>query len=82
MCCSRILRVTSVGAPDVLKSKPFTDTVPLTAGSPDPEPSMTSMPESVSTVIVVTAGIAPVNRGESPVKVNVPALVSTLPTYQ
>lgn len=64
------------------KSKPFTDTLLPTAGNADCElsPSMRSTFESVSTLIVVTGGVAPVNRGESPVRVNFPVLVSTLPT--
>jgi hypothetical protein len=53
------VRVTSVGIPVVLNNRPFTDTVLPTASEPidaGPEKSMKSIPESVTTLIVVTAG--------------------------
>ena len=77
---SRIARVTSVGAPVVLNSRPLTETVLPTVREPSPEKSMKSIPDRVTTLIVVTGGVAPVNNGDSPVKVSVPLSVLMLPT--
>ena len=42
---------------------------------------MKFIPENVTTLIVVTGGVAPVNKGESIVNVNVPVSELMAPTW-
>src|SRR6516164_4253313 len=76
-----MVRVTSVGVVGVLNSSPFTDTVLPTASCDWFGKSSKFMFESVMTVMVFTGGVAPVNRAERPVNVNVPLLELMLATW-
>ena len=62
--------------PDVLNSRPLTETVLPLVSEPSPEESMKSILDSVVTLIVVIGGIAPVNRGESPPPLSVRCLLA------
>ena len=69
-----MVRVTSVGTGDVLNSRPFTDTVLPVVSEPSPEKSSWFMFERVTTLIVLIAGIAPVNKAEVGVMLRLPVL--------
>ena len=73
--CLRIPFANSVGDPVVLNRSPFTDTVFPTASPPRPETFSKLISDTISTLIEVTAGVAPVNTDESPVSVKVPSLL-------
>src|SRR5262249_48341590 len=64
-------RVTRVGVPEVLNNKPRTDMWAPALREFIPEKSMKSISERVRTLMVLIGGVAPVNRGDRPVSVNV-----------
>src|SRR5215469_11044903 len=76
-----MVRVTSVGAGDVLNSSPFTDTALLVVSELNPEKSSSFMFERVTTLIELIGGIAPVNNGEVGVRLKLPLLWSRLLTW-
>src|SRR5260370_20847330 len=72
--------VNSVGVPEVLNRRPFTDMVSPTASEVWLGNSSKFISGSIWTVIVVLGGVAPVNKGESFVSVKVPFAEFMLPT--
>src|SRR6266446_5095403 len=78
--CLRIAFANSVGDPAVLNRSPLTDTVFPAASPLSPETSSKRISSTGSTLIEVTAAVAPVNSGESDVSVNVPSLLM-VPTW-